>query len=61
MTLGGVPIGKGSWSIDVHEDQYSAAASGETSGLMRVFASGQGRSVAHGSVSGGQPTASTAR
>jgi hypothetical protein len=59
VTLGGVPVGKGSWSIDVHEDRYSAAASGETSGLMRVFASGQGRSVAHGSVSGGQPTAST--
>jgi uncharacterized protein DUF3108 len=59
VTLGGVPIGKGSWSIDIHEDQYSAAASGATSGLMQVFASGQGRSVAHGSVAGGQPTAST--
>jgi len=58
-TLAGVPIGKGSWSIDVTEDQFTATASGATSGLLRVFASGQGSSVAHGGVSGGQPVAST--
>ena len=59
VTLAGVPIGKGSWSIDVAEDQFTASASGATSGLLRVFASGQGSSVAHGGISGGQPVAST--
>jgi hypothetical protein len=59
VTLSGVPIGKGSWSIDVSDDQFTATASGGTSGLLRVFASGQGNSAAHGSVSGGQPIAST--
>jgi hypothetical protein len=59
VTLGGVPVGKGFWSIDVQEDQFTATASGATSGLLRVFASGQGNSAAHGSVSGGQPIAST--
>jgi hypothetical protein len=59
VTLGGVPVGKGSWTIDVAEDQFTATASGATSGLLRVFASGQGNSAAHGSVSGGQPIAST--
>ena len=59
VSLGGVPIGKGSWSIDVQDDQFTATASGATSGLLRVFASGQGSSAAHGSVSGGQPIAST--
>jgi hypothetical protein len=59
VSLGGVPIGKGSWSIDVQDDQFTATASGATSGLLRVFASGQGNSVAHGSVSAGQPIAST--
>jgi hypothetical protein len=59
VTLGGVPIGKGSWSIDVQEDQFTATASGATSGLLRVFASGQGNSAAHGIVSNGQPIAST--
>jgi hypothetical protein len=58
-TLAGVPIGKGTWSIDVSDDQFTATANGATSGLLRVFASGQGSSAAHGSVSGGQPIAST--
>ena len=58
-TLGGVPVGKGSWNIDVQDDQFTATASGATSGLLRVFASGQGNSAAHGTISGGQPVAST--
>jgi hypothetical protein len=59
VTLGGVPIGKGSWTIDVQDDQFTATASGATSGLLRVFASGQGNSAAHGIVTGGQPIASS--
>ncbi len=59
VTLSGVPIGKGSWQIDVTDDQYTAVASGATSGLLRVFASGQGNSASHGGVSGGQLIAST--
>ncbi len=59
VTLGGVPVGKGSWNIDVQDDQFTATATGATSGLLRVFASGQGNSAAHGSISGGQPVAST--
>jgi hypothetical protein len=59
VTLAGIPIGKGSWSIDVQDDQFTATANGATSGLLRVFASGQGSSVAHGGVSAGQPIAST--
>jgi hypothetical protein len=58
-TLSGVPIGKGSWAIEVQDDQFTAIAAGATSGLLRVFASGQGNSAAHGSMSGGQPIAST--
>jgi hypothetical protein len=59
VTLGGVPVGKGSWTIDVQDDQFTATASGATSGLLRVFASGQGSSAAHGVVTGGQPIASS--
>jgi Protein of unknown function (DUF3108) len=59
VTLGGVPVGKGSWTIDVQDDQFTATASGATSGLLRVFASGQGSSAAHGIVTGGQPIASS--
>jgi hypothetical protein len=59
VTLGGVPVGKGAWSIDVQDDQFTATASGATSGLLRVFASGQGNSAAHGSIANGQPVASS--
>lgn len=58
-TLSGLPIGSGSWTIDVQNDQFATAASGATSGLLRVFASGRGNSAARGTVSGGQPIAST--
>jgi hypothetical protein len=53
-TLAGVPIGKGGWSIDIADDQYTATANGATSGLLRVFASGQGTSIVRGTVSAGQ-------
>jgi Protein of unknown function (DUF3108) len=59
VTLGGLPIGRGAWVIDIADDQFSAAASGTTAGLMQVFASGQGQSAARGGVSGGQLVPST--
>jgi hypothetical protein len=59
VTLSGLPIGKGAWTIDIQDDQFSATASGATSGLLRVFASGQGNSAVRGTVSAGQPIPST--
>jgi hypothetical protein len=55
VTLGGIPIGKGAWVIDIAENQYTAAASGATSGLLRVFASGQGSGASRGFMVGGTP------
>jgi hypothetical protein len=51
-TLAGVPIGKGTWVIDIGDDQFTAAASGMTTGLLRVFAASQGNSAARGAVRG---------
>ncbi|MGA7485880.1 MAG: DUF3108 domain-containing protein [Xanthobacteraceae bacterium] len=59
VTLAGLPIGQGAWLIDIGDDHFTASASGATSGLMRVFASGHGQSAARGSVSGGQPIPSS--
>jgi hypothetical protein len=59
VTLAGLPIGKGAWTIDIQDDQYIASASGATSGLLRVFASGAGNSAARGTVVGGQPIPSS--
>jgi len=47
-SLAGIPIGKGSLVVDIGDTHYSAAASGRTSGLLRLFIGGQGTSAAHG-------------
>jgi hypothetical protein len=59
VTLAGLPIGRGAWVIDIGDDRFSASASGATSGLMQVFASGQGQSAARGSVANGQPVSAS--
>jgi hypothetical protein len=51
-SLAGVPIGKGAWIIDIGDDQYTAAASGMTAGILSVFTSGQGSGASRGRVHG---------
>jgi hypothetical protein len=51
-SLAGIPIGKGSWVIDIGDDQFSATASGSTTGLLRVFATGEGSGTSRGAVRG---------
>ena len=55
VSLAGLPIGKGAWVIDIAENQFTAAASGATSGLLRAFASGQGSGASRGLIVGGTP------
>jgi len=55
VTLSGVPVGKGAWVIDIAENQFTAAASGATAGLLRVFASGQGSGASRGLIVSGNP------
>ena len=49
-TLAGIPIGSGTWMIDIGETRYVAAASGSTTGLLRIFVGGQGTSAARGTL-----------
>ena len=53
-TLAGIKLGEGSWLVDVTEDRFSAAASGSTSGLARMFNSGKGTTVSRGAIKNGQ-------
>jgi uncharacterized protein DUF3108 len=53
-SLAGIPIGKGAWVIEINEDQYSAAASGGSSGLLKAFAGGQGTGASQGRIVNGQ-------
>jgi hypothetical protein len=52
-SLAGIPVGKGVWSIDIADDQYTAAASGGTAGLLKAFAGGSGSGMATGRVVAG--------
>jgi hypothetical protein len=58
-SLAGIPIGKGQWVIDVTDDQYTATASGKTTGLMQAFAGGLGSAAGRGTVNGGKPVSSS--
>jgi uncharacterized protein DUF3108 len=52
--LAGIPLGRGAWLIDIGVDQYSAAASGKTSGLLRAFAPGEGIGASTGIIASNQ-------
>ena len=52
-TLSGIPVGKGAWTIEILDDQFSAAASGGTAGLLRAFSGGTGTGAAQGRVVAG--------
>jgi hypothetical protein len=52
-TLAGIPVGRGAWTIDIGDDQYSASAFGGTSGLLKAFSGGSGTGAAQGRVVNG--------
>jgi len=57
-TIAGIPIGTGSWIIDITDTQYSATVNGQTSGLLRAFTGGQGNATARGTLNGGRALSS---
>jgi Protein of unknown function (DUF3108) len=58
-TLAGMQIGRGTWVVDIVDDQYSAAANGKTTGILQVFSSGQGTAAGRGTLGGaGKPATS---
>jgi hypothetical protein len=53
-SLAGILVGKGSWAIEIADDQYSASADGGTSGIFKAFSGGHGSTVAQGRIVNGQ-------
>ncbi len=53
-SLAGIPVGKGTWTIEIADDQYSASAQGGSTGLLQTFAGGSGTGAAQGRVIAGQ-------
>jgi hypothetical protein len=53
-TLAGIPVGKGSWVINIDGSRYQAAASGVTTGLMQVLTGGEGTTAVRGTINDGK-------
>jgi Protein of unknown function (DUF3108) len=54
-SIAGIPIGRGDWIIDISATEYTAAASGTTTGLIKFFTGAHGTGAAHGTIAAGQP------
>ena len=52
-SLAGIPVGKGTWAIEITDDGYSAAAQGATAGLLKAFSGGTGTGASQGRVVNG--------
>jgi hypothetical protein len=52
-SLAGIPIGRGTWGIEIGDDSYSAAAQGGTSGLLKSISNGSGTGASQGRVVNG--------
>src|SRR5436190_9484412 len=52
-SLSGIPVGHGSWTIEIGDDVFSASAQGATAGLLKAFAGGTGSGGSQGRVVNG--------
>ena len=52
-SLAGIPVGRGSWAIEIGEESYSAAAQGGTTGLLKTISNGSGTGASQGRVVNG--------
>jgi hypothetical protein len=52
VSLLGLPIGTGSWSVDLAGDHYTMKATGQVAGIMKAFSSGEGTASVRGTIAG---------
>ena len=53
-TVAGIPVGHGSWVVEIFDNSYTAAASGATEGLMKFFTGARGIGASRGTMTAGQ-------
>jgi len=58
-TLAGIPVGKGTWTIEIGDDTFSASAKGGTAGLLKAFSGGSGSGASQGRIVNGVPVAAS--
>lgn len=59
VRLAGLPIGKGTWVVNIGDTSFTAVVNGATSGLLKVITDGRGSSSARGTLQNGRPVVST--
>jgi Protein of unknown function (DUF3108) len=52
VSLAGIPLGAGTWVVDITGDQYTAVANGRTTGLVKLIANGHGSAGSRGAFQG---------
>jgi Protein of unknown function (DUF3108) len=52
-SLSGIPVGRGTWLIEIGDDAFSATAQGATAGLLKAFAGGSGSGGSQGRIVNG--------
>ncbi len=52
-SLAGIPVGKGTWAVEIGDEQYGASAQGGTAGLLKTFSQGSGTGSVTGRVVNG--------
>jgi hypothetical protein len=52
VTLLGLPIGSGTWSVELAGDHYVMNVTGKVAGLLKAFSSGEGAASVRGTISG---------
>ena len=58
-TLAGIPVGKGTWTVEIGDEAFSASAQGGTAGLLKAFSGGTGTGASQGRVVNGAPVATS--
>ncbi|MBR0873568.1 DUF3108 domain-containing protein [Bradyrhizobium tropiciagri] len=56
-TLAGIPVGKGTWTVEIGDEAFSASAQGGTAGLLKAFSGGSGSGASQGRMVNGSPVA----
>jgi len=54
-SIAGIPVGHGNWIVEISDNSYTAAASGTTAGIMKLFTGAHGTGAARGTIASGQP------
>lgn len=54
-TVSGIPVGHGTWVVEISDNAYTANASGSTAGVLRIFSGARGSGGARGTMSGSGP------